>query len=441
MSQKVLLISLVLFGLVFSGMTGECFADTLSERLVASDEIYRDIRIRQSVNKNRYEQGVADYEGIVTNYPNTDRAFKAQMKLATLHIARGKWIRADAAYQKLIADFSGNENMAEAVRDIAYHYYTAGKHDKASELYQHVVGNWPQSYCGKWSKLGLAISDIALGKEQAGQAKIDQLLTEFSGDESMTRAVRDIAYLFRTEGKYQKANQLYQYVITNWPENEYALWSRMGLAESHISAGNETSAKTEIEGLISSFKGHPKLPAALYDIARRYEMERNSKEAQNMYRLIMWEHPNSYEADKSQSDVQRLNILDLVGWKEGQNDRVAIDNLIANFSNHPGFPGAICWIEESYFNKILAAIAADEPVPLDRSYYERPIQIWEQVIGECPDFYWAEADFYYFIGYCYYFLGEYEKAIKYCRKVVSTWPDYAYLDRANLIIEDCLQKL
>jgi tetratricopeptide (TPR) repeat protein len=489
-------------------MTGECFADALAQ-LEWADAVFRDLEEGQYKKTTHYEQAAVIYQDIVRENPGTDHAFRAQTKLTDLYIAQAKWSEAEIAVQKLIVDFSGNERAAEAIRDMAYRYHVARKYEKAIELYQQVIDNWPQSQYALWSQMGVAMSNDMLGKDAAGQTEINRLLANYSGDERMAEVVRDIAYLYHSFGKhekaiplyqyvvdnwpgdyyamwslmgmamsnvilgndgavqaninklvadysnsehsddvakairdiayqyrglkkYEKANQLYQLIINHWPENEYALWSRMGLAQSHISTGNNASAQAEIDSLTANFNNHPSLSAALYDIAKRYEIEEEHEKAKDIYQQIIQQHPDSFEAGKARLDIPKINDSLLTLSRTDTELQAAIDKLFTDFAGHPDLSDVVLAVAEPYYDEALRK-EAEGLTSQARSYFQKALAVHETVKNRVPG-YVPTADTLCWTGVCYRALGDYQKSIECSQKVVDDWPGHEYAWRALFLV-------
>ena len=73
--------------------------------------------------QSRYEEAQGLYETIVRDYPGTDHAFEGQKKLAICCIADGNDIAAQAATDKLIADFNDHPGLPRAISKIEEEYY------------------------------------------------------------------------------------------------------------------------------------------------------------------------------------------------------------------------------------------------------------------------------------------------------------------------------
>jgi len=201
MAGKVFLTSSII--LLFAGITYPVFADVSAQFKEAED----------NVKNTNYAEAEKIYRQIITDYPGTDYAYQAQKNLIMLYITTDNQPLADTAYQQLLANFSGHKDIAQAVHDIAYRYRCANKQDKANQIDQYVVETWSQSDCAVLAQMDLAKSYVNLGEMEGAEAAVNKLFTDFSGNALIARAVHDVAQQYRWTRKYEKANQLYQYVI------------------------------------------------------------------------------------------------------------------------------------------------------------------------------------------------------------------------------------
>ena len=91
-----------------------------------------------------------------------------------------------------------------------------------------------------------------------------------------------------------------------------------------------------------------RFPATLYDIAKRYDGLKKFEEAKGVCRLILQQHPDSPSAHGAQLYLSRRNIMSLIKSKEYTEAQAELDNLIADFNDHPDFPEALYTIAQAY---------------------------------------------------------------------------------------------
>jgi TolA-binding protein len=235
---------------------------------------------------------------VMKNWPTSDYALWAQMDMAETNINLSNETAAQADIDKLQADFAGNSRIAEAVHHVAFHYQQLKKYDKAKQLDEYVIAHWPTSDFALWAQMDIAEFNIERGDDAAADAAISKLLNSFSSHPRIAEAVHHTAYCCRQLKKYDKANQLDQYVLGHWPKTKYALWAQMDMARTHIELGEQAAAEAAIDKLITDFAGHPALPGALlgpiaegfYDKAFRMEADSGGQRQAYLQKAIdIWE--------------------------------------------------------------------------------------------------------------------------------------------------------
>jgi hypothetical protein len=85
------------------------------------------------------------------------------------------------------------------------------------------------------------------GDETNAEAATAKLLTSYSGHARIARAIHDRAQHYRYTQKYEKANELYQFVVGTWPKAEHALWAQADLIKSYLAQGDDTAAEAAAE--------------------------------------------------------------------------------------------------------------------------------------------------------------------------------------------------
>jgi len=120
---------------------------------------------------------------------------------------------------------------------------------------------------------------------------VKKLLSEFSGNRYKPRAIHNTAWEYRKAGRYDKADQLYQYVVDNQSGNEDMMWVKTGIARLNIALGNDAAVEKTIDILIADFNDHPELPTAIfmlgeeyYNKAFQYENQGQEAEAKEHFR-------------------------------------------------------------------------------------------------------------------------------------------------------------
>jgi len=491
MAKKLFIVSSVVLGLAIVAPTPEARADASAE-----------LEQAETLAKNgQYEQAEGIYQQILTDYGGTDFAFQAQRGLTILYIATDNQPQADAAFEQLIANYSNHPDFSDAVCVIGDNFRWRGIDGKARDMYQiAVAGICPSEAI--WPQMGLAITSIRLKHYETADALTEQILSDFVGDDRLSQAACLIADAYRSTRHHKQGMDLYQYVIDNHPDSEYAMWSQMGIAICNIDLRNNDAAESAIAKLVSDYAEHPSFYQAVRDIADNYRWRDVHDKAHEMYELAaegvgrseaFWPKMGlaitsvqlgDYETAESLTEQlltqfanhdqlpeaicliggsyrgvseydKALNLYQTIlevwpaseqalwtkagmaGIDIARGDQAAaakaIDNLIADFNDHPVLPQAILAIGQEYYAQALrkekAGLVAEA-----RGCFTKAIAVWERIIAELPPSDPSTPRAYRLSALCYRRLGQHEKAIEYYQNIVDDWPDHDYAARAQCMV-------
>jgi tetratricopeptide (TPR) repeat protein len=387
----------------------------------------------------QYEKARQLYQYVVDNWPQADYAMWSQKSLATSNIQLGDDPNADAAIERLLANFSQHKQIANAVNMLAGECSVLKKYEKARRLYQYFIENFPDNKLAIWAQQGVAISNIKLRDDDAAQDAVEKLLTDFSEHKQIAKAVNKAADHYRWSGRYEESRWLYQYVVDNWPQADYAMWSQKSLAASNMRLGDDPNADAAIEKLLANYSEHKQIANAVNMLADECSMLKKYDRAFELYKYVIDYRPEDESAMRSEMEIAETNVLSLIESGDNTAAQEALDIFIADFNGHPALPEAVFMVGEQYYNlafknenKGLAAESEDN--------FQKTIAIWERIITELPPS-GETPRAYYFSAVCYRRMDQYEQAIEYYQKVVSDWPDYERVWNAQFLIAQCFDKL
>jgi len=280
---------------------------------------------------NRHEKANEIDQSVIRDWPDSDFAVLGQMDIAKYYVDQGNEAEAQAAIDKLISDFSENPLIARAVHDVGQHYRWAGKHERAIEQFKHVVANCPGTEHALWSQADLIKSYLALKDDAKAEAAVEALLSDFSDNPLIARAVHDTGQHYRGLKNYTKANQLYEHVVANCPDTEHALWSQADLIKSYIALGDDPNAEAAVEGLLTDFSDNPLIARAVWDTGQEYRELKKYAQASRLYKHVVANYPDSEHALKAQMDL----VKSYLALQDETNAETAIGGLVGNFSDNP----------------------------------------------------------------------------------------------------------
>lgn len=347
MYKKTLFTTLVLTAILFSQMTGRCYADVAAQLEKA----------KSYLQNGYYQQAEALYNSVITENPNTDYALEAQKDLVFLYIKMQKKVGTSTDPQlplnTLKSAYSANPLLPKALYDIAAEYEKKRKYDKAKSIYQDIIQQHSGSSYADKAQLDIPkieiLSLIQSRQDTAAQTAIDNFISRYSSNSYVVAALNDIAYQWRKFKNFPKAIGLYQYIANTWPTASDAMWAQMGVAKSNVEAGDYTAAGPALNKLITNYASHPDLPTAMHYIARSYRKAKKYQEAKSLYQQIIQKYPGSSFASNAQIEIAKMDILAYIKAGDYAVADTATNNLISNFSGNLRLSLAlnqIAWIYE-----------------------------------------------------------------------------------------------
>jgi tetratricopeptide (TPR) repeat protein len=378
-----------------------------------------------------YDKAANLYQQMMQQYAGSFWASKAQIDIRKINIlamieAGESDSTVHAAIENLLAEFSGNDYIAEALCDIAYKYRWFKKYESSIQLHQYVIHTWPQTEYAMWAQMGVAKSNIERRDYTAAQAAIDTLVTNYSNYPSLAKSLQYLAEAYRKSKKYQEVKNIYERIAQLYPQTPYAENAQIEISEMNIltcidSRQNDT-AKTAIEGLVNSFSANIGLPNVLCDIAAEYKRLGKYGEAANIYKQVAEKYPNNFRAHKAQLEMSKTQILTLIDAGEPNNALKVTDKLITDFTDHPYMPYVASQIAQQYFRKGTQL----EKAPIQaQCYFQKAATICEKILSKNPSDNLAVLQTYCCAGDCYRKLGEYDKSTVCFKKVVSNYPAHS----------------
>jgi len=424
MVKKTFLTALVLLGLQFCQMTGVCFADA-SVQLEQADT-YKD--------NGDYLQAEEIYRTIIKEYPGTEEALMSQRGLAILYILKKRSIDAQAAIDKLTADFADypeQNTIARAFFDIARQYEWSTKYKEANKLFQLIMDEYSGSWYINRANLAVARTNIMYliewGQYQKAQEAIDKLIADFPGHMDLPEAIYSFGKRYEWSNEYDKANKTYLQLVQKYPDSPWASQVPLSIPSTNImsliESDKETEAQAAIDGLLSSFSGHNDLPSTLDNIAHEYVRRGRYEEAKSLYQQMIQRYPvDSVHAGTAQLEASKLDVFLLIEVGKDVEAQTAIDKFTADFNDHSRLAGGVAHIAEQYQIKALRLENEGTAKPEEiRNCLLKAIAIWDKVINEYEDRVVVPQSCCE-VGNYYRKLGEYEKSAEYYQKVADDYP-------------------
>jgi TolA-binding protein len=368
-------------------------------------------------------------------------------------IEQGNFEQAQEQTGKLLADFSRNSALPQALYEIAekFRWSHISDRDKdkyvyAENTYQQVIASYPDSPFASKAALGIARAKvlyfiIAQDFNSAGQA-LNEMTATFANDPNLPDELYWIGRGYGYWERHEDEKNTYQLIIQNYPSSQYADRARIGFAKANVQSlimsKDYDAAEQALDKLISDFSKHPDLPEALYWIAERYNWADKYEDAKALHQTVIQDYPDSSFVEKAKLGYSKAEVLSLISRKEYENAEKSFDKLFTDFEGLPDLPRAASAICEQCCKQGLSKDANDPNQAKD--IYGVSVKICDRLISEMPDYSLAPETCRW-AGYCCFRLGKFEDSIGYFQKVIDDYPHDEYAWSAQCWLGDCYERL
>ena len=402
LKKNVLLLLLLLFSVRVYGMTADermQFADGMYARglydmaikeyllLVRDNPDYPAIdtaffRIAESYRRLKKTSGAMRfYQRLVVEHPDSDVRYRAELRMAELDVANGKFREAINRLSHVVKSTDDSAILAPAWYYIGYADEKAGDPPQAVKAYTRLVETFPDSPF--FSYAALALGDLY--GQDAGKASSAVSLYRLASENAYTprigaEALFKLGDLYYKGRDYTNSASAYARLYTSYPDDFRAKEAALQAAWSYYRAGLFRDSLNLIEQLSDQVADRDQ-PEWLYIKANCLKQTRSHRKASGVYQDILEKYPDSSVAPAS-----------LYEW-------------------------AVIHYKRDEFKEIVRDI---EPWLTHLKHPE-------------PDTYWMLAE-------SYYNLGQEDPAARYYLQLVESWPLNAHAPEAIYRMAEFLQK-
>ncbi len=192
------------------------------------------------------------------------------------------------------------------------------------------------------------ISLIRSGDIAGASVAIDSVIAGIPDGELKRQAIVDIAGVFKEAKEYGKTIELCRYVLAQWPKTNQAMWSQMHIAWSYAVMGQLSAAEAETETLIAQYADNPDLPWAIHVMAEVHLWGMNYARAEELYELIVKQHPDSPWAQKARFGLAKAEVLSLIQARDFEKAGRMLERMRTDFATEAGMPEILRAIADNY---------------------------------------------------------------------------------------------
>jgi tetratricopeptide (TPR) repeat protein len=244
-------------------------------------------------------------------------------------------------------------------------------------------------------------------------AAAGKLIEAFANAEGIAAAIEDVADKYQMAGSHAKSYPLHRYVVEHWPENERAIWCQMKAIMSQLRLGDLAKAEQELGTLLTDFAGHKELGPAVHEVVEEYRNTGAHEQGRELFGYLL---ENWDETPDTMLELQVGIALQSIKLRQPNRVEAAIEQLIADYNDHPKIGKALFQIAEEYFYALK---------------YRQCVELLEVIRDKYPEKeFFSKPELPYMAAHCYSRLHDYDKAVSNYRRCFEEYPQGRYSSRA-----------
>ena len=228
------------------------------------------------LDANLNGKAAAIYERIADSWPNSREAVRVLTTAAKLHVEAGDEAKAQGVIDKLVSRYPGKSSVPRAVEQIGESWNGVGRRDKAGEVYQYVIDQWPQSSRALWARMKLIITYVWRCDYDRADAETKKFIAENVGNERLGDAVHEIVESYFNVSEHERGKALYEYLLAQQnADKQTQMELAVGIVLSKMETEDEASTEAAIAELIANYKDGADLGKGLLQIGEKYYEQAN----------------------------------------------------------------------------------------------------------------------------------------------------------------------
>jgi tetratricopeptide (TPR) repeat protein len=149
-----------------------------------------------------YSKAEAIYQQIKTENPGSDKALEAQKQLIHIAITQRDQKKAEAAFNQMVSEFSGNTKLAEAIYNVGkYYQYNVWNAQKANQTHKYNIEHFPDTKYAMLSSVEIVRSSIRSGNKTA-DAEVDSWINTYKNQPDSAMGIYQLARAYAAQ--YQR---------------------------------------------------------------------------------------------------------------------------------------------------------------------------------------------------------------------------------------------
>lgn len=376
-------------------------------------------------NNSKFTRAIELYKNVINNQPASKEAAMAQSGLSVSLAAKGDIESSKVELENLKANYSNDPCIAQLVFSVAESMAWFKHFADSNTVYKYVLEKYPDSDWGMFSVMSLAISCVGSNDYISAEQWSKKLAADYAKNSRLPEALFYVAGRLGYGKNYDKANELYKQIITDWPEDKWA--KNAALESAKLKVVQNINIKDEpntLKAIDTQFSSYDKLdlPAILMELAAKSDSVSQygySELTKKLYNKVISNNPASPQAITAKLSLDRINLISELDYNN-VNLTEYVNKFIYDHNSVQGLFAEVSKISEHYQNNIVRTPPWFSEFRADR--INKMIAVCDIIIEKSPDSF-NKLNAYKFAADLLRNKDSL-KSLGYYQKILDTWPDY-----------------
>ena len=292
-------------------------------------------------SQGKWEEAFEEYDNIMVLYPLTPIGIKMPIQIVRHYQSKKDSEKEDKAYSRavkhyeaLLDKYEGTPYYPFIKENLAMVYLHKANEDKAIEIWDSIVSEYPQS--PQAARTFLTKAELfSKSRERFPEAieAYEEFIKRYPQDKRVSQVkLKQGSFYFQTN-KIDKAKSIFLSFLEDYPEHEQRLNAYLGLSYCYTREKNTPKLMEIYEVIEKSYPGTRAALAVPLLTAQYYQKNNHIAEADEAFIEAISKYEALIKADKSDEALIReaVNFLSLCYMNKNDNDKAV--GLLRDFSN------------------------------------------------------------------------------------------------------------
>ncbi|HET60052.1 MAG TPA: tetratricopeptide repeat protein [Chloroflexi bacterium] len=394
--------------------------------------------VKDSMYANAYPQAIAICDEVKRQLSTHPRQTLLIGLEGMVYAHQGNFEKAEQQIQILHEQESIASDFLDAMKDIGWGYFCAGRLAAAAEIYRRGLRRYPDHPNAVYLQYHIVQAFLRKGDLYTADKEMEALLTQYAHRANTPGLAARLARDYRRQGYAQQALSIYQTLLERFPEHGVIPEIRDAIVETYADIGDLASAREALKINIAYHPGRRELVRMITHVAVESARAGEINEAMKLVPDIFEQAPEGPDQLFAYTTLARIYVHQ---GKDAEAE-TTINEILKRFKDYPDdVVYHLFGVGEEYYYlaQKASSIGNIEEAKVNCKMTISLLETYMTLLSERH--YQNRSKTYFIMALCYRQLGEWWLAADAFTKSVEVYPYYKHADYCLHAKADCFKKL